>query len=464
MERGSSLAIPVVISNVGLFQYKMEVQIMLKWRSLILMVLIVALIGVIVPAQAEKVTLTFWGMGNGVEAEKVQRQIIDEWNASHPNIQVKYEVIPWQEYYEKFLTAVRSHSAPDVSEGSSYQPLLFAPMGELLPVDDIIKKWEKSGRLKDMVSENYRNYFWNSHYWALPNQVDPRVIFYRKDVFEKAGIKPPTTWEEFRAAAKALTRDTNGDGRIDFYGFATGLNKGFGGDHTMANFMIQAGASTFDKDGKLVFNSPATVRTLEFLRDLIVVDKVVPPGAASMNLEDAETVFLNGDAAMVFTTTWFLFRLDSEGAKIKDKVAVLPILEGPGGPGNRYMLGWTNPVMVYKQTKHPKEAMQLLEYLTEPKNLSRLYETGLFMWPAERKFFKLNFYNSDQLHKDITNLVVPRVKDYTYPCRTALPIINVIEGESIWAQTLQKVVVEGMTPEAAAAWGEKEIKRLMKSF
>ena len=402
-------------------------------------------------AAPKPVEITFWYMGWGVNYESVIKDIISDFEAEYPNIKVRAEVVPWQAgWYEKFLTAVTGRVAPDISEGASYQPILFAAMNEILPVDDIIAELERDGRVADLASQNHKNYYMDGHYWAVPIQTDPRLMAYRKDFIDEAGMGVPSTWDEFLAVAKKLTTDFDGDGRVDRYGFAYPAGRGHQPMQTLLTFMLQNGAYTLDENGTLAFGSEKTVEALRFLTDLTLKHKVTPPGILDYaEYADVDQLVYDGKAAMVYTTDNFFFNAMNDDLPVLDQLAVLPPLKGP--EGHTGLAGFTNPIMIYKQTKHPEEAKTFLRFYLRPENLSRLYACGDFHWPAEKQFFALERYQQSEPIRDIANKVLPVTHDYTYPS-DATPIIPVIEGELMWADAVQLVLAGRMSVEEAVSF------------
>ena len=126
------------------------------------------------------------------------------------------------------------------------------------------------------------------------------AVFYRKDLFEKAGLKPPRTLDEFVADAKVLTVDANGDGRIDQWGFAGGTARSQPFAHrTLFPLIWAQGGNVVGPDGKAVFNSPAGVKAVQWFVDLVKVHKVMPPDIVNLTYDERLQGFMAGKYAMV---------------------------------------------------------------------------------------------------------------------------------------------------------------------
>ena len=105
----------------------------------------------IAPAWAQQpVHLNFWDMIWGPpEYIDAAKGLVDEFNKSHPGIQVEYRSVPWKNWYQTFLTAVGAGTAPDISTGGAYQSVQLYDQGAIRPVDDVVAELKKSGEFDD---------------------------------------------------------------------------------------------------------------------------------------------------------------------------------------------------------------------------------------------------------------------------------------------------------------------------
>ena len=195
--------------------------------------------------------------------------------------------------------------------------------------------------------------------WAAPDRAGAMVLYYNKDLFDAAGVDYPTAdwgWNEFRAAAKALTiRD--GDA-ITQFGFA-------GGDWWpwYMTFMIQNGGAVLDADGQPVINSDENVEALEFYHDIVFKDGSAPTPVDYANLGLADTqadpLFVQGKLAMVATGFWSVPYYDSIDGLNWD---VSPIWQGEVQATPAFFSG----LAVSAASKHPDVATEVVQFLTSP--------------------------------------------------------------------------------------------------
>ncbi|GAA0740460.1 sugar ABC transporter substrate-binding protein [Clostridium oceanicum] len=258
----------------------------------------------------EKKHITVWLPPIGENDKPVWEPIFKEFEEKN-NCKIDLELIPWENYPEKYATAIAAGKGPDV--GYMYAEMFpkFIKMGA---VEDLTKRLDK----KDM--ENYI-YIDDAKemggIYGLPIEAaNPAMLYYNKDILEKIGEKPPKTWEDFRRIAKKATKDSNGDGKIDQWGFAQGWGQKFFGDlnWNWYGFLWQAGGELYNDDLKTIkFNDKAGVETAQFLKDLKFKDKVIPDNAMSKtNSEMFETLFAKGKAA-------FAINLSSKSSEVLEK-------------------------------------------------------------------------------------------------------------------------------------------------
>jgi len=370
----------------------------------------------------QAVELQFWDMPWGpAEYIKTAKTLVDQFNKENPGIHVKYQSTPWNNWYQTFSTAIASGTAPDISTGAGYQAFQFAKMGAILPIDDVIQN--DTVDVNDFYQGSIDAMKYDGHYYALPWGDDIRVIYYRKDLFEKAGITNlPKTWDELRAAAKKLS----GNGT---YGMV--MPNDTGGSHYPLSLMINNGGGLFTQDGKPDFTNPRNVEAINFLLDL-QKDGSLNPAGAGMQGADAQKSFAQGKAAIL---------IDGPGLKeglpeLKDKIGILAPLTGPHG--DKGTINWINNIMIYKQSKHPEEAKKFLAWWSKHEKL--LWTEGHAGQLPIRKSFQADPYiqNNPDV-KFIIDNYLPVAKTTAYHDTSLFPELNTVEGQGFLQTMAQQI-------------------------
>lgn len=321
--------------------------------------LAIMLIAVPLASAAKKVTITFWQAGGTPETSALVRQLIDEFEAANPDIQVNFQAIPWAEDpHTKFQAAIVGGTIADVfTVGDPFEHVLAAA-GALEPLDAYIPQAVKN----DFYPQFIERCTYNGKLYALPWFGTVRAMFYRKDLLAAAGVPEPTTswtWEEFLTYAKKLTRDLNGDGVIDQYGFGTS------GRYVSQYqpFVRQNGVDFVDEERNVATaNNPAVIEAMQFYVDLIRTHKVTPPGITTINLQEIQKMFAEGKVALFFDGEDTAATFSKEPALAgKFGIGLLPHKKGHAAYAGADVL------VMSKQSKNKEAAWKFIEFFLSPK-------------------------------------------------------------------------------------------------
>jgi multiple sugar transport system substrate-binding protein len=415
---------------------------------LVRMVAVAAVAGLagISTAQA-KVDLQFWDMiWGGPEYIDAGKALVAQFNQENQDINVTYRSIPWTNWYQTFVTAIGSGTAPDLSTGAGYQAVQLYDQGAILPIDDVINAWKANGKLDDFFPNTIDILKYDNHYVALPWAIDIRVWYYRKDLFEKANLKPPTNWEEFKAAAKALT-----DPKNDQYGMvAAGDTLG---EHLLLTMMLNNGGGLFTKDRKLDLASDRNLEALKFIGDL-VQNRYVYPASAGYSSDDAVSAFSQGKGALFLSNPGLGKRLSS----VADKIGLVsPLIAPHGDKGTIY---WVNNIMLYKQGKHPAETKVFLEWWSEHEK--DLWTKGHNLQLPVRKSFAADpYFQNNAETRFVLENYVPIARTTATHATEIFPKLNEVEGEGA-LQALAQSLLQGKDVDASTKAAADRLKSIME--
>lgn len=393
---------------------------------------------------SQSVELQFWDMVWGPpEYIDTAKQLVDQFNQEHPNIKVKYQSTPWNNWYQTFSTAIASGTAPDISTGAGYQAFQFSESDAILPIDDVIEDLKKEGKLNDFTPNSVEAMKYNGHTLALPWQIDTRVLYYRKDLFEKAGVQPPKNFQELRDVAKKLTHDGT-------YGMV------IPGDspNPLFSLFLNNGGGMFTKDKKVDVMNERNVETAKWVSDMAKDGSLNPAGSGYTN-DDAIKSFFQGKSALLIDSPGLIDRADAE---LKDKIGIVEPIEG--FHGDKGAIAWYNNIMLYRQTKHPKEAKEFLKWWSE--NNKDLWTKGhVSALPVRTSFTKDPYFANDPNRKLLIDKYLPIGKTTGFSSPSVFPQLNEIEGDGS-AQTLLQETLVGKDPEKSMKNFEAAVKKIMK--
>jgi len=260
----------------------------------------------------------------------------------------------WDVAHSKFLSLLAAHKQPDVAVfGPKWLPE-FVRLGVLQPLDGYFPK----SFLNNFPASLLKQLTIGGHLWALPEALSTRLMYYRTDLFEQAGIKsPPKTWKEFTADAIKLNKPG------DHYGFCVQGQ----GDETIwyyTYFLYGAGGRYTNSAGNWAVNQPANVKALQFEADLTNRYKVTQPNPTGTGLDTAQELLVKGQCAMYFGPPWILAQMQQENPKILKNIAVTdyPTLSGKPAP-----LFIQDVFVMFKGAKDPQAVADWLTFWNQDK-------------------------------------------------------------------------------------------------
>ncbi|MFF9113006.1 ABC transporter substrate-binding protein [Streptomyces sp. NPDC014805] len=217
--------------------------------------------------------IVFWDNNGGVRTD-IWKEIIADFEKANPGIKVKYVGIAAKEYQSKVDTAIQGGGLPDVGGVGAATLAEFAAQNALEPLDARLAKSSLNGKLnKDMVASLKAAGGGDGTLYSIPTSANNGVLYYRTDLFQKAGLDAPTTWEKFYEAAEKLT-----DAKKNAFGYT--IRGGAGSIAQALDAMYgQSGITSFWNGDKTTVNDPKNVAALE--KYAALYKKVTP--AADVN-------------------------------------------------------------------------------------------------------------------------------------------------------------------------------------
>ncbi len=340
------------------------------------------------PPAAPPVTplkFTYWGS----EMERVAVEgMAAAFEAANPDIDVQTIQIPYEEYLAQVTAMVKQGDPPDVGYFSSLQAPLWARDGKLLDLTELV---ETDPLLASALPET-RYYYGDGRIAGLNTAVEATLLFYNKDVFDRAGLPyPPAdpaqawTWKQFVDVAKQLTVDAQGrhpgepgfdPASIVTYGAA--FDKTYEG-WTFYPFIFSNGGEAANEEGtRLLLDSPQSVEAMQALADLMWVDRVAPTPAQDANLPGYVTMLQTGNLGMHIAGQWSLLDYASVDG-LRFGVAVLPKFKTPA----TVVLG--SPTVIFADTANRDAALRFYKFHNNPEAVD-LFARGLWM-PLQRTYY-----------------------------------------------------------------------------
>ena len=278
-------------------------------------------------------------------------------------IKVKYQYVPFASTREKLTAELVGQSAQydvlstmDVWGPSMYQ--LFEPLNAMLAE----KKIDMESRYPYAHLRAARDGNGNGkNILGFPIRGHVQLMFYRRDIFEKLGLKAPNTWDDMVEAGKLITAKTDMSGVAMYYGKTAGQNL-----MIWFNYLWGTGGELLDAKGQPAFNSPAGIAATQAYLDVMLKHKAAPAASASFNETDAVNSVAQGKSAMVPVWWWrYASLVDPKVSTLKpEQVAFAPLPSMPGKPNTTYTNTWFYGIN--RNSKKKAAAMEFLTWLSQP--------------------------------------------------------------------------------------------------
>ena len=316
------------------------------------------------PAQTP-VTLRVGGAGgfklpdkNATDPQgRASRAIVDAFERAHPNIHLESAQglqIGGPGAESNLLLAFAGGTAPDVVYVNFRSSASYIQQGFLLPLDDELKRDpDVLARIQPTLLPILKD-AGHGHIYSIPFLAAVQALYYRKDMFQSAGLdpdKPPRNWDEFYADAQALTDQPKG-----VWGFEFGTDSDASA-YWWINFLWQAGGEVIKRNPKgqwvAAFNTPAGVTALEFYKKLLTDPWKGKDGKTYVGVATHSST-LGQDRATSKVAMWFQYQSNvianqADATQINPSVVgIAPMPKGPTGitanEANAYMYGISSQI------------------------------------------------------------------------------------------------------------------------
>lgn len=362
--------------------------------------------------------LTVWAMG--AEGEKAST-LADAFMEENPDVNVTVTPVPWDVAHDKLLTAVAGQQTPDVSQMGTTFMGEFAETGAL---DEVPASFDPGAFFDGAWETNVVD----GQTYGVPWYIETRLLYYRSDIAEKAGItEAPQTWDELKAMAEAMQSEGGAE-----YGIALGPNNW----QEFMPFVWSNGGDVVDEEGNFALDSPQATEALAFYDSFFeegLTAESVPEGF------DITPAFVQGTHPMFFSGPWHLGLIKDVGGKdIEGKWAVAPM---PSKESATSFVGGSN-LSVFANSDNRDAAWKFVEFVSRPEVQVDWYSEVAAL-PAVEAAWDDETLTSDQ------NVAAFGEQLESAKAQPSIP--TWVEVETAINSEMEKVTVGNATPEEGAA-------------
>ena len=310
-------------------------------------------------SSAGDTVLRFWAMGREGE---VVTELMREFERAHPGIRVNVQQLPWTAAHEKLLTAFAGGTMPDIWQlGNTWIPE-FVALKALEPLDRYL------AASSVVQADDYFAGIWDTNQvggmlYGVPWYVDTRLLFYRRDLLQRAGFStPPKSWDDWRQMLAALARD----GRSDRRAILLPLNE----VEPLLALALQQEEPLLREGGRWGnFRSAGFRRALSFYLEMF--QRGWAPLVAQAAVANVWTAFGRGDFTFYVSGPWNIGELKRRLPPEPQDTWTTAPLPGPDGPGASIAGG--SSLVVSRSSRHRTAAWQLIEFLSQPSVQQRFH-------------------------------------------------------------------------------------------
>lgn len=333
-------------------------------------------------ALAVDLRMTVW---TGSEAHlKMLNAIAESFKAKNPDVNVKFETVPVNDYTQKLTFQVAGGNPPDVAWMMEDAAPAFENAKLLMDLGPTLKATEGYD-FADFSQPAMGLWQQGETVYGIPFSTSPFLIYYNKDMFDKAGLEDPQQlaakgeWnmDKFQEVAKKLVGANPGK-----WGFEFKDGEGYASRMTHAFLPpIRAYGGDIWSNKQCGFDKPEAVKAIKQLHDMVFKDKsIVPPGT--------QGDYFSGNSAMTVNQISRASKMPEAGFKW----GIAPLPTGPGGESP--VIGQA-ALVVFAKGKNTKVAAEFVAHMTSKENVATMAQ---FFPPARKSVLQAPaFINGNKL-------------------------------------------------------------------
>ena len=440
---------------------------MMKRVSLIvLMVLLFAAMAFTDGQQEGTVTIMYMTEEGDPPSVAVYNEFKADFEAENPNITVQIQQIESGTLSQKITLAIASGAPLDVFTS----PVALAPKlgrdGKLMNLNGMI---DSLGGKDEWYPTTLIEL--NGKVVAVPYGTGGQVLWYRKDLFDEAGLTAPERWPEWLNVSAKLTDKSKG-----MFGMALPAAKHHSTFMWFSVFLWQSHSQIFNEKLEVILDNPNSVEALEFYIKML---QYVPEGAGQWSYYDILDAYTSGKTAMTMYHGRVLGRLYADAPHL------LPVSRVSFLPYNKMKSTWNdlNYNAISAGTEHPEESVAWLRFMNVPENAAKFQLTipghlapvteaqKQALLASGNQMLEENPEIADQLlnigkygYNPILNSggIVAGPIGQSKATAVVNPYLGVVNQQTVIGEMVQRAFFNKENPAQAVKWADQKIKEIVK--
>ncbi len=378
---------------------------------------------------------------------------IENW-AKERKVDVELDWATFGDREQKFVAAIEAGNPPDLAEMNIYGPMRYKAA-----LRDVSKVAADIARAKGgMLPFADKSMKLDGKYLGVPRYAMISVFYIRKDIMDAKGLKPPKVYDPDVVEFARKTQDP----AKDLWGFGQTLNRSDDGDTFMQNILWDYGGSVWDKDGKPALGTSflkQNTAALQFAVDTIQKHKIQPPGVMGWTDPSNNEAYLAGKLVTTNNGASLYYDMVAKKHELAPKTL---LVRTPGGPAGSFVNSSCYNWGIFAKSKHADLCEDLIRWVEDEARFNEYMQASIgqagpvYKGRADHPYWKSD-PNFDALLQNILRSV-----NLGYP-GPMTPAAAEVQGQKLLTDMAGRVVVAGLTPEAALKEAHARVEEIYKS-
>lgn len=403
--------------------------------------------------------LTYWHQEGVPHRQNQFEKYTEKFNQQQDNIKVTVEPQNWNSVFGKLTSALEAGEEPDFMFSLPPFTMTFQSRDALVDVSDVVDELKKEHGMFDNAITPFQ---YQGGTWGIPMWDMVFLHHYRTDTLGKTDAWAPKNWQQWSQALTTVTGN-------DHYGITLPAAKNLWTTESLYSLMINNGAYVYGPEGKVMFDTPETVETLEFYKN--VFEQASPPSATNWDWAEWERSLLQGTS---YSTNGFSSWVRS--LEETELAGTFGAIEQPYPKGGQEgSVHYVNDVMVFNENKKSAIA-EFVKFLhsadiygewlanTEPTLYLPVTESG----KNSKKFWNHELIKKHEKMVRTQFEALPKASIYGFrdihvENDAYIPSVGTLEGSHVLGEIVQQLIVNDRSPKDAASWGQKRLQDVLQA-
>jgi multiple sugar transport system substrate-binding protein len=379
----------------------------------------------------------------------LEKSISDAYTKLHPNITFEYISVKSNEYLTKLTAMGTAGDMVDIFQNSYNNLPTTVDLNLSEDLNSMFDKEYLDGFEPHILAEAT----YDGKLLFMPIQSMPAALLYRSDWFKEKGLTAPKTWDDLIKCGQTLTNDTDGDGKIDRYGFALIATKDSSAGTRFLPILRSFGCrELYYEDGKwkTEVGNDAFKKACQTYADFDIKYNIAQPGAIETSYSEAATLLVSGKAAMMITGSNALGTIYTQNPDLKGKLASCDIPAGTQHATSPRSLGYS----IYNGSKHKDICEEYLKFCLEEENAMK-WTTVSYRVPTRTEYLDNPVLQGEDMKGFTDALKI----SYSWP-----QFLGTAKCYEIIGSVYQALITGSSDIDAASEKARKQMEELIASY